>query len=194
MTTLNLTRELEGLIRDITSQVPEFNHIDPSRVLVCFAATRGKGIHGTYAKIHGLRFPGGERSMEMRRGSRRVTSTMPAIVHRGVEMLYVVYFLVPRFLNLSWREKLITMFHELYHVSPQFDGDIRRFPGKNYAHGSSRKKYDSVVAGLVDRWLEQRDVAALPDFLREDMESIRQKHRVVVGRKLPAPRIRVEKG
>ncbi len=193
MKTLNLTWELERLIRDITLQVREFNHIDPSLVLVCVASARGGGVHGTYAKIHALRFPGGERTAELRRGRERATCTMPTVTHRGVEMLYVVYFLVPRFLNLSPREKLITIFHELYHISPRFDGDIRRFPGKNYAHGSSRKNYNTLVAGMVDDWLKKLNGIALPDFLQEDMESIRAKYRVIVGRKLAAPRIRVEK-
>ncbi len=194
MTTLNLTSELERLIREITSRVQELNHIDPSRVLVCVASTRGGGVHGTYAKIHPLRFPGGGRTMETRRGPKKVTCTMPTITHRGLDVLYMVYFLVPRFLNLSLREKLITIFHELYHISPQFDGDIRRFPGKNYAHGSSRKKYNSLVADLVDGWLQGLEEDALPDFLRRDMEMIRERYRVIVGRKLAAPRIRVEKG
>lgn len=193
MKILNLTGELEKLIGEIASQVRELNHVEPSRVLVCVASTRGGGVHGTYAKIHALRFPGGERTSELRRGSKRVTCTMPTITHRGMEMLYVVYFLVPRFLNLSPREKLITVFHELYHISPLFDGDIRRFPGKNHAHGSSRKKYDAVVAELVDEWLRSRDGAGLPDFIREDMVSIRARYRVIVGRRLAAPRIKVGK-
>ena len=132
--------------------------------------------------------------METRRGPKKLTCTMPTITHRGLDVLYMVYFLVPRFLNLSLREKLITIFHELYHISPQFDGDIRRFPGKNYAHGSSRKKYNSLVADLVDGWLQGLEEDALPDFLRRDMEMIRERYRVIVGRKLAAPRIRVEKG
>ena len=70
-------------------------------------------------------------------------------------MLYIVYFLVPRFFNLPLREKLITIFHELYHVSPGFDGDIRRFPGRNYAHGASRKRYNAEMAGLVDGYLRK---------------------------------------
>jgi hypothetical protein len=82
----------------------------------------------------------------------------------------------------------------LHHISPQFDGDIRRFPGKNYAHGSSRKKYNALVAGMVDDWLQKQDGAGLPDFLQGDMESIRARYRVIVGRKLAAPRIKVEKG
>ncbi len=194
MTTLNLTGEMERLIRDIVSRVPQLNHVQPARVLVCVATTRGGGVHGTYAKIHPLRFPGGKRTMEAGRGQKKVTYSMQTVMHRGVDMLYVVYFLVPRFLNLSLREKLITIFHELYHISPEFDGDIRRFPGKNYAHGSSRKKYNALMAGMVDGYLQRLEDASLVNFLEGDMEAMRARYKVIVGRKLPAPRIRVEKG
>jgi hypothetical protein len=190
MTTLNLTGEMEKLIGDIVSWVPELSHIVPSRVLVCVASTRAGGVHGTYAKIHPLRFSGGERTLETRRGSRKVVYSMPDVTYRGIDILYVIYFLVPRFLNLPLREKLITIFHELYHISPDFDGDIRRFPGKNYAHGSSRKRYNAFMASLVDGYLGRLEDDSLMDFLKGDMAAIRARHRVMVGRRFPAPRLK----
>src|SRR5512146_1961825 len=165
MTTLNLTAALERLIADIVRRCDEFGHVEPSRVLVCVASTRGGGVHGTYAKIHPLRFEGGSRTQQLRRRRSSITIEMPTVTHRGVEMLYVVYFLVPRFLDLPFREKLITVFHELYHISPAFDGDIRRFPGKNYAHGSSTRKYNAYMAELVDAYLAQLDDQGLIAFL-----------------------------
>lgn len=191
VSTLNLTRELEILIADIVRRVPELGHIDASRVLVCISSTRGGGVHGTYAKIHPLRFAGGLRTMEVRRGRRTCTCTMPEVTFGGREILYIIYFLVPRFLNLPLREKLVTVFHELYHVSPLFDGDLRRFPGRNYAHGSSRKGYNAIVAGLVDSYLRVPDRPDFTGFLEGDMEQLRARHRAVVGRRFPAPRIRI---
>jgi predicted metallopeptidase len=194
MTTLNLTRSMERLIGDIVIRVQELQHIDPHRVLVCVATTRGGGVHGTYAKIHPLRFAGGSSTMEMWRGKKKITYVMPSVTHQGRDILYVVYFLVPRFLNLSLREKLITIFHELYHISPEFDGDIRRFPGKTYAHGSSRKRYNELMARLVDGYVQRLEDDSLTGFLEGDLAAIRLRHKAVVGRKLAAPRIRVEKG
>ena len=194
MTTLNLTRSIERLMADIVARVPELQHIDPRRVLICVASTRSGGVHGTYAKIHPLRFAGGDSTKELRRGMNKVTYVMPAVTHKGVDMLYVVYFLVPRFLNLSLREKLITIVHELYHISPEFNGDIRRFPGKNYAHGSSRKRYNDRMAQLVDGYLRELDNESLLSFLEGDMTAIRTRHKAIVGRKLATPRIRMEKG
>ncbi len=42
----------------------------------------------------------------------------------GHEMLYVMAFCMPRFLDQSFEDKLITLFHELYHINPRFDGDL----------------------------------------------------------------------
>lgn len=192
MSTLNLTRALEKLVADIVCRVADFSHIDPEKVLLCVSSTRGGGVHGTFAKIHPLRFPGGSFSREVRRGRRVYTCTMPAVTHRDNEILYLIYFLVPRFLNLPFREKLITVFHELYHISPDFDGDIRRFPGRNYAHGSSRKRYNKLMETLVDRYL--RECASLDDFdfLAGDMDALRGKYRAIVGRKYPAPKMQVQ--
>ena len=192
MSTLNLTRELEELIADITSRVAEFRHIDPTRVLICVSSTRGGGIHGTYAKIHPLRFEGGLSSIEVRRGRRIRVCSLPEVIFGGKEMLYIIYFLVPRFFNLTLREKLVTVFHELFHISPLFDGDIRRFPGRNYAHGGSRKRYNTVMAGLVESYLCKMENTELVAFLDGDMETLRARHGVIVGRRFPAPKVRIQ--
>jgi len=190
VTTLNLTGELERLIFDITARSPELAHVDPEKVLVCVSSGR-PSPGGSLAKIHPLRFEGGERSVQTRRGRRSVICTMPSIFHKGEEMLYVVYFLVPRFLELPFREKLITIFHELYHISPSCDGDIRRFPGKNYAHGSSTKSYNALMGTLVDAYLASiQDHAAL-FFLKGNLAELRSRHRSIVARRLQAPRISV---
>ncbi len=191
MNVLNLTGELERLVADVVARMEEFGHIDPTRLLVCVAATRGSGVHGTYAKIHPLRFAGGATSARMKRGRRAVTCTLPTITHGEREILYLVYFLAPRFFNLSQREKLITVFHELYHVSPAFDGDIRRFAGRNYAHGSSTRQYNAHMATLVDAYLTLRGDAPLPDFLSATMGELRSRYHVIVARRMQAPRMEI---
>ena len=188
MTTLNLTCELERLIGDITARSPELQHITPERLLVCVATGR-PGTGGSLAKIHPLRFAGGEKSVTAGRGRRRVMYTMPTITHQGEEVLYVIYFLVPRFLELPFRDKLSTVFHELYHISPACDGDIRRFPGRNYAHGSSTRNYNSLMGSLVDTYLESAPEGSRLCFLQGNLASLRARHASIVARRLPAPRI-----
>jgi len=192
VSTLNLTRALEELVADIVCQVGDFRHIDPAKVLLCVSSTRGGGVHGTYAKIHPLRFPGGSRSREVRRARRVFTCTMPAVTHKNNEILYIIYFLVPRFFNLSLREKLVTVFHELYHISPVFDGDIRRFPGRNFAHGSSRKRYNKLMESLVDGYLQGEKAHESLAFLEGDMDALRVKYQTIVGRRYPAPKIQIQ--
>lgn len=190
MKPLNLTFELERLIHDVTLRVPEFHHVDPQRLLVCVTSGRpGRG--GSYAKIHPLRFAGGDKSRTARRGRKSYLCTMPTITHRGEEMLYLIYFLVPRFLGLSLREKLVTVFHELYHISPACDGDIRRFPGRNYAHGSSTKNYNALMRILVDRYLDLLPDQSLLEFLNGDLVELRARHPSIIARRHPAPRISV---
>ena len=188
MNTLNLTGALERLMRDITARTPELEHVEPGKLLVCVSSGR-TSAGGSLAKIHPLRFAGGEKSLKSRRGRRSVLCTMPTIMHQGEEMLYVVYFLVPRFLELPFREKLITIFHELYHISPACDGDIRRFPGRNYAHGCSTKSYNALMGTLVDAYLERLPEQSALSFLEGNLAELRSRHRAIVARRLPAPRI-----
>jgi hypothetical protein len=190
---LNLTRELERLVSHVAVRVPELAHIAPDRLLICISSTRGGGIRGTYAKIHPLRFPGGTKTMERRRGRHTWLSTMPSVTHRDTEILYVIYFLVPRFFDLSLREKLVTVFHELYHVSPAFDGDIRRFPGRNFAHGSSTRKYNAYMGALVDAYLADHGEPELLAFLDGTLAELRARHRTIVGRRFRIPRIQTER-
>jgi hypothetical protein len=193
MTTLNLTAELERLIADIAARHEAFSHVDPSRLLVCVNSTRSGTLHGLFAKIHPLRFPEGRAIQMVRRGRATLRCSMPELSHQGVELLYIIYFMIPRFLDRPLRDKLITVFHELYHISPHFDGDIRRFPGRNFAHGGSTKKYNRLMERFVDEYLQLPSSHGLTAFLEHGMSELKEKHRAVVGRKLPMPKILVER-
>jgi len=193
MTTLNLTAELERLIADIAARHEAFSHVDPSRLLVCVNSTRSGTAHGLFARIHPLRFPEGRAVQTVRRGRSTLRCTMPELSHQGVEILYIIYFMIPRFLDRPLRDKLITVFHELYHISPDFDGDIRRFPGRNFAHGGSTKKYNRLMERFVDEYLQLPFRNEVPAFLEHGMSELKERHRAGVGRKLPMPKIRVER-
>ena len=60
----------------------------------------------------------------------------------GVEMLYLMTFCLPRFQNQPFEDKLVTLFHELYHIGPAFDGDLRRHAGRYAVHSGSQRRYD----------------------------------------------------
>lgn len=193
MSTFNLTAELERLIADIAARHEAFFHVDPSRLLVCVNFTRSGTTHGLFAKIHPLRFPDGRVVQTVRRGRATLRCSMPELVHQGREVLYVIYFMIPRFLDRPLRDKLITIFHELYHISPRCDGDIRRFPGRTYAHGGSTKKYNRLMERFVDEYLQLPCSQGLTAFLDHGMAELKERHKAVVGRKMVMPKIRVER-
>ncbi|MCA9065330.1 MAG: hypothetical protein KDA96_19815, partial [Planctomycetaceae bacterium] len=148
----DFTGAIRLLCEDICMRHPVFQHIRMSEVVVTFAQTRSPVEWGMQAKLTPLRFAGG--ASTERRG-RRIW-TVQRVYHHGQEMLYILTFYLPRFLNLSFEEKMVTVFHELYHISPRFDGDIRRFDGACYVHTGSQKNYDRQMAVYAREYLNSR--------------------------------------
>jgi predicted metallopeptidase len=190
-TTLDLGEAAAALSADLCRQLPELRHIAPERLLFCISRSRAAGKHGVYARIAPLRFAGGAREVTRRRLWRQRTWRMPELHHGGHEILYLVYFMVPRFLRLPPRQKLATLVHELYHISERCDGDIRRFPGRNFAHGASRQRYDRTVDALVERYLAgtpSTTLLAPLEISEEDWQTGRIR---VTGLTVPLPRPRL---
>jgi hypothetical protein len=163
--------------------MPEFGHIKPEQLDVAFSQSRVGGVHGVYATVHPQRFENGE--ITTVRGNR--TYRWPKLVEDGNDILYIITFCLPRFANLDFDVKLLTVFHELYHISPLFNGDIRRFPGKNYAHGSSRKKYDESISKYVQAYLSISGAAEKSEFLRSDFKTLEKKHGDIRGNSIRLP-------
>ena len=183
----DFTLHVRRLCQDITRRVPELGHIDLARVAISFSQTRsGATDQGTYASLTPMRFAGG-RTYTVRRG--RKWTVQRLCDPSGREMLYILRFYLPRFLDLPLREKLATTVHELWHVSPRFDGDLRRHGGRCYAHGSSQKHYDAVVGRLVDRWLALGPPEELYGFLRHSFAELVDRRGPVYGMKIPTPKL-----
>ena len=117
---------------------------------------------GLYARTIPLRFENG--SLTTVRRKRLIA--VPIVKWEGHEVLYIVSFCLPRFQNLPFDDKLMTVFHELYHIGPNFDGDIRRFDGANYIHTSSQKKYDALMRRLAAEYLTKTQQPELHQFLK----------------------------
>ena len=118
----DFTAAMRRLCVDITQRLPDFRHVRMGEVAVTFSQARRRVMHGLQAKLTPLRFEGG--ALTTTRGGRQYT--IQRWYADEQEMLYVLSFYLPRFLEQTFREKLITVVHELYHISPAFDGDIRR--------------------------------------------------------------------
>jgi hypothetical protein len=182
----DFTLHMRQLCDDMIARLDQLRHIDMSRVAVSFAQTRRAGSEGMFASLTPLRFAGGQ--MHTFRRKRR-WGIQRLYDPDGREMLYILNFSLPRFLDLPLREKLSTTLHELWHVGPKFDGDVRRLGGRCFAHGSSQKRYDAHVEKLLDRWLSYGPPETLYAFLRLDFRGLVARHGRVFGRKVPVPKL-----
>ena len=182
----DFTFHAKRLCDDMACRLPELAHVRMDRVAVSFCQTRKAVSHGMYASLTPLRFENGSASVV--RGGEPWTVQRTVDAH-GREMLYILNFYLPRFLNLSFDEKLTTVVHELWHISPRFDGDIRRFKGRFFAHGESQRKYDAVVTALARRWLSLDPPKFTYEFLHHDYKTLRARHGRVYGTKVPAPKL-----
>jgi hypothetical protein len=133
-----------------------------------------------------MRFEGG--SLMCRRQSR--TYTIQRLYDtQGREIFYILTFYLPRFMDLPFREKLITVFHELWHISPQFDGDLRRHDGRCYAHTHSQKQYDAEMDVLARQYLASSPPASLYEFLQYDFAGLLTRYGRIYGTKVRRPRL-----
>lgn len=181
----------EALAADLCRRLPELTHIDPKRVLFALARSRAEGMHGTYARIAPLRFAAGEPEITRRRGRFTETFRMPSLRHEGREILYLIHLMVPRFLRLAPEQKLNTIIHELYHISERCDGDIRRFPGRNFAHGTSREAYNRRIAILSANYLGASPPRHLMDVLHLSESQWKKGEILLTGISVPLPRPRL---
>ncbi len=182
--------DFTGAIRlvcaDVARRVPELSHVDVSRVGIGVCQTRNAAMHGVFATLTPLRFEGGclERTV---RGRRHRLQRL--VDGGGQELLYLLNFYLPRFLNLPLEEKLSTIVHELWHIGPKFDGDLRRHAGRCYAHGHSQRQYDAQMDRLTQEWLAADPPHHLYEFLESTFEDLSAEHGGVCGQRWPTPRL-----
>ncbi len=160
----NYISSLNELIKDITEKVGELSYIDAEQVAVGFKRSRESVSEEVWAEISGIE---DELSGTIQRREGRIEKYFApkTILINGIPVKYVVDFYVPVFFGLNFKEKLSTVFHELYHINPKFDGNLRFFKGKGYKHGSSLEKYDKYMDYLVDKYLKMNPTAA--EFLNK---------------------------
>lgn len=183
---LDFNFHVARLCTDISSRLPDFAHIDMSRVAIRYCQVRKPVPHGLQATLTPLRFENGA-LFTQRRGRRW---TIQRIYDRnGREMLYLLSFYLPRFLNHSFREKLSTVIHELWHISPNFDGDLRRFEGRCYAHGPSERHYHQSMREMADRWLSLKPPEDAYRFLKANFRQLQRRHGGVFGARISTPRL-----
>ena len=173
------------LCNDISQRSPAFDHVRMDEVAVTFAQARRRVTWGLQAKLTPLRFECG--ALTTRRNGQ--TWQVQRLMHGPREMLYILTFYLPRFLETTFEEKLTTVFHELYHISPQFDGDIRRMEGRYHVHSHSQKEYDAQMALLAREWLARKPPKELYGFLRNRFGTLHRRFGGVMGLQIPIPKL-----
>lgn len=176
---------MRRLCVDISRRLEEFQHVRMEQVAVAFAQTRRRVSHGLQAKLTPMRFERG--ALVTQRYGR--LWTVQRLFHDNREMLYILTFYLPRFLDQTFEEKMITVFHELYHISPRFDGDIRRMDGRYHVHTGSQKEYDRHMEIFAQRYLQQRPPVELYGFLRLRFAALQRAYGGVVGVQVPIPKL-----
>jgi predicted metallopeptidase len=181
---VDITDILHRLLSDAVRNTRELRHVDPRRVLVCFSQARSRTSSGVLARVAGTRFPGGKGQWR----SQRHLWRMPSIRHQGREVLYVMYFYLPRFLNLDLKSKLGVLFHELYHIGPRFDGDLRRYESARYLHGNPSDGFDEAVKRMTERYwrLHRKDALLRP--LALNASQLRRRFGRIEGMSMPTPK------
>jgi predicted metallopeptidase len=184
-TRFDFTQHMGRLCADVSARCPELAHLDTGRILFTVIQARSARVHGLQARVTPLRFRNGQLT-ERRRGQ---LYQVQRYIVGGVEMLYLVTFCLPRFLDQSFEEKLITIFHELYHIAPQFNGDLRRHGGRYCLHTPSQKGYDGLMAGMVEAYLKGRPDPSLYHFLTMNFAQLQSRHGPVTGVVVPMPKL-----
>jgi hypothetical protein len=182
----DFTGDIRLVCADMTRRVPELSHIDVERVAIGICQTRKPAMHGVFATLTPLRFEGGSVDKMVRGRRRRI---QPLVDGAGREFLYLLNFYLPRFLNLSLEDKLSTIVHELWHIGPEFDGDLRRHAGRCYAHGHSQRAYDARMDRLTQQWLAANPPHHLYEFLERRFDELAAEHGGVRGQRWPTPKM-----
>ena len=129
-----------ALIRHVSATMPEFQHLEPARILV----VAGEARRGSRATVKPLAF-----SQRKRRDG--FGRKKPLVKVGGVRVLYCVT-LRPLFFRASTpRARVATVLHELFHISRKFDGTLDRAR----RHARLGAKFDARFRPLEKRlWKE----------------------------------------
>jgi hypothetical protein len=181
----DFTTRMRALCEDVAARCEELRHVHMPRVLVTFTPSRNRSRYGLQARVTPLRFRDGE--LTRRHGS--TDYQVQRFFVDDSEMLYVLTFCLPRFLDQPFREKLVTVFHELYHIGPSFDGDLRRHPGRYAVHSHSKDLYDTRMTELVGDYLADHPEPEVFHFLRSGYRELWDAHGGITGVVVPRPKL-----
>ena len=181
----HFSEHLRRLCADIAAKYEQLSHLNVSKMIFAFTQAHNYRSHGLQARVTPLRFHEGK----ITRIHRGIPFQVQRFLHDQQEILYVVTFCLPRFLNRDFDDKFVTIFHELFHISPAFDGDLRRHHGRYSVHTASQKRYDQEMMAMAREYLHGGADPKLHGFLRLNFGQLRHRHGKVVGYVVPRPKL-----
>lgn len=185
---LDFNQSMLGTVQEITRTLPEFTHIRISQLRISATYNRSRYRAGLLAYVLPLKYKNGSPTQTKKQGSQLYHFGITPTFHAGEEILYILYFMLPRFLNLSLRDKLETIIHELYHISPDFNGDLRRLKGRSYIHGESLKAYDENIKRLTEQFLQSSHDSETYAFLNFGAKKLESLHGGILSEHVKEPR------
>lgn len=142
-------------MRDVSRKLPEFAHVDASRILV----VAGEARRASRATVRPLSFAD-SRDRISADGKR----AKPLVQIAGRRILYVVAFRPMFFLKSTPEKRVETILHELFHMSTRFDGTLHK--GRRHSRLPGKAFHDAFQP-LVRRYLEVCPPALLEAFARD---------------------------
>jgi len=181
---INLSETLTHIIYEIIKGYPSFYHIDMNRALVCLSSNRRGSRGGIYGKLVPLRFRDGSPLVRHHGKLYR----MPPVTCENRDLLYLIYFYMPRFFDLPMEEKVKVIFHELFHISPLFNGDIRRMGEGKAIHGHSRDHYNTHFEHEMSDFIKKIKGTPFTKFLQLNSRELFCYFSRVTGTRMKLPR------
>lgn len=175
----------QRLLADVVRRCPELAHVSLEHVLLGVTQARSACRHGLQARVTPLRFRRG--ALTRTRGG--ATYQVQRYFLGAHEYLYLMTFCLPRFLDQSYDDKFVTLFHELFHLGPACDGDLRRHDGRYHLHTRNARAFDRHMLELARAYLAGGPDPRLHAYLRLDFAQLSQRHGSVVGVVVPRPKI-----
>jgi len=182
----DFTAAMRALCHDLVAKVSGLAHIDVRRVAIAYSQTRKRVLHGLQATLTPLRFEAGQLE---RRTRGRIYRRERLFAADGTELLYILRFYLPRFFDLPPEERILTVVHELWHIHPEANGDLRRFPGRCFVHSRAEEAYNRTCRELIARWRAAGDTSAFAELLHASYPQLRARHGAIWGTRVRTPRI-----
>lgn len=171
----DLSEGLREAAGEICGWIPDLAHIDVSRVQFALFHTRQAQQVLTFARCYPL-------TRESKKVGRSWHTLEPVYTPMRRKARYILAFAWKRYWEQPPRKRLETLVHELYHISPRFDGEFRSFD-QGGPHGPGLRWFDRQVRDLMNTYVPEEleyDFPALSISVRSGLK--------VTGQKLQVPK------